>query len=210
MAGFDQANLGSIIPVNAIPGGNVLEVWWFRINSADGSKGFLPTYWPSVIGHYTLQWPANAREIILASNAGSGPLTSLEANGSIYYQNDPTQPGYNPNEEHALMLGGQAYALRDDLNITTPNGYSSDPFVLIDYTDADGRPSMSVFKVRREKPEAGILFDYIVEAGTLLQEPMPLPLLQLPVEGSGASAINYNVEPSADFRRPAGRLERPG
>jgi hypothetical protein len=197
VAGFDQANLGSIIPVNAIPGSNVLEVWWFRINGADGSKGFLPTYWPSVLGHYTLQWPANARQIILASNAGSGPLDDLEANGSIYYQNDPTQPGYNPNEEHALMLGGQAYALRDDLNITLSNGYTSDPFVLVDYTDADGRPSMSAFKVRREAPEAGILFDYIVEAGTLLQEPMPLPLLDLPVEGSGASAINYNVEPSA-------------
>ena len=178
VAGFQQANLGAIIPVNAIPGHNQLEVWWFRVNNADGSKGFLPSYWPSVIGHYTLQWPANAREIIMAGNAGSGPLPSLEAKGTIYYQNDRTLPGYNPNEEHALMLAGHAYALRDDLNITTSNGYSSDPFVLTDYTDADGRPSMDVFKVRREKPEAGILFDYIVEAGTaILQAPMPLPLL---------------------------------
>ena len=198
IAGFANANLGSIIPVNAIPGNNVLEVWWFRINDADGSKGFLPVYWPSVIGRYTVQWPANAREIILASNAGSGPLPNLEAQGSIYYQNDPTLPGYNPNEEHAVMLAGQAYALRDDLNITNSSGYSSDPFVLVDFTDADGRPSMDVFKVRREKPEAGILFDYIVEAGTLLQEPMPLPLLELPVEGEGASAVNYNTEPSAN------------
>jgi len=196
--GFDAANLGSIIPVNAIPGHNTLEVWWFRINNANGAEGFLPTYWPSVVGNYTVQWPTNAPQIILASNAGSGPLDDLVANGEIYFQNDPTQPGYNPNEEHALMLGGQAYALRDDLNITNANGYSSDPFVLIDYTDSDGRPSMSVFKVRREAPEQGILFDYIVEAGTLLQEPMPLPLLPLPVAGSGATAVNYNVEPSAN------------
>ena len=198
VVGFAEANLGSIIPVNAIPGHNNLDIWWFRINNADGSKGFLPTYWPAVLGHYTIQWPSNAREIILASNAGSGPLPSLEAQGSIYYQNDPTQPGYNPNEEHAVMLGGQAYALRDDLNITNSNGYSSDPFVLVDFTDSDGRPSMDIFKVRREKPEAGILFDYIVEAGTLLQEPMPLPLLALPVEGEGANAINYNTEPPAN------------
>lgn len=198
VAGFTKANLGSIIPVNAIPGHNLLEVWWFRANNADGSKGFLPVYWPSVIGHYTLQWPVNARQIILASNAGSHQLPSLEAKGSIYFQNDPTLPGYNPNEEHAVMLAGTAYALRDDLNITTSNGYSSDPYVLTDFTDADGRPSMDIFKVRREAPEAGILFDYIVEAGTLLQEPMPLPLLDLPVEGEGASAINYNVEPSAN------------
>ena len=130
VAGFDQANLGSIIPVNAIPGSNTLEVWWFRINNANGAEGFLPTYWPSVVGNYTLQWPTNARQIILASNAGSGPLDDLEANGDIYVQNDPTQPGYNPNEEHAMMLGGQAYALRDDLNITNANGYSSAPYVL--------------------------------------------------------------------------------
>ena len=193
-AGFDKANAGSIIPVNAIPGKNLLEVWWYRINNADGSKGFLPVYWPSVIGHYTIQWPTNSAEIILAGNAGSGQLPSLQAKGSIYYQNDPTQPGYNPNEEHALMLAGTAFALRDDLNITTSNGYSSDPFVLVDYMDGDLRPSMIVFKVRREKPEAGILFDYIVEAGTLLQEPMPLPLLELPIEGTGSYAINYNTE----------------
>ena len=198
VAGFTNANQGSIIPVNAIPGHNQMEVWWFRINNADGSKGFQPVYWPSVIGHYNLQWPGGAREIILAGNAGSGQLPSLEAKGRIYYQNDPTLPGYNPNEEHALMLAGTAYALRDDLNITNANGYSSDPYVLVDFVDADGRPSMDVFKVRREKPEAGILFDYIVEAGTLLQEPMPLPLLDLPVEGTGASAINYNTEPPAN------------
>lgn len=198
VAGFTNANLGAIIPVNAIPGHNVLEVWWFRINNADGSQGFLPAYWPAVIGHYNIQWPSNARQIVMASNGGSGPLPSLEAKGSIYYQNDPTLAGYNPNEEHALMLAGQAYALRDDLNITSSNGYSSDPFVLVNFMDSDGRPSMDVFKVRREAPEAGILFDYVVEAGTLLQEPMPLPLLPAPVEGEGASAINYNTEPPAN------------
>ncbi len=198
-AGFDQANQGAIIPVNAIPGKNLLEVWWHRISKADGSLGFLPVYWPSVMGRYTIQWPAKPREIILASNAGSGALESLQAVGNIYFQNDPARPGYNPNEEHALMLGGQAYALRDDLNIltSTNNEYSSAPFVLIDYKEADGRPAMVPFKVRREKPEEGILFDYIVEAGIMLQAPMPLPLIEFPVEGSGAGATNYNSEPGA-------------
>ena len=32
-------------------------------------------------------------------------FASLEAKGNIYYQNHPNQVGYNPNEEHALMLG---------------------------------------------------------------------------------------------------------
>ena len=194
-AGFNQANQGAIIPVNAIPGQNLIEVWWFRSDNPDAARGFLPVYWPTVIGQYTLQWPVGAPEIVLASNAGSGPLDSLRAKGAIYYQNDPTQPGYNPNEEHALMLGGQAYALRDDLNITNAGGYTSHPYVLISYLDTDNRPSMTAFKVRREKPEAGILFDYIVEAGTLLQAPMPLPLLPPPVAGSGPSATNYDHEP---------------
>ena len=197
--GFDQANKGAIIPVNAIPGHNTLDVWWFRSDNADQSRGFQPSYWPSVIGHYVLQWPANADEIILASNDGSGPLDSLEAKGTIYRQDDPSLPGYNPNEEHALMLGGQAYALRDDLNHANPGpSYSSAPYVLLDYTGSDGRPAMHVWHVRREKPEAGILFDYVVDAGSILQAPMPLPLMAPPVVGSGQYAKDFDTEPSAN------------
>ena len=66
---------------------------------------------------YTIKYPNNSREIVIASNDGSGPLSSLEAKGSIYVQNDDTKEGFNPNEEHALMIGGQAYAIRDDLNV---------------------------------------------------------------------------------------------
>lgn len=198
-AGFDTANLGAIIPVNARPGSNVLEVWWFRKDDADVQRGFRPVYWPSVIGRYTIQWPSPdpASEIVLAGNQGSGPLDSLQATGSIYRQNNPAQPGYNPNEEHALMLGGQAYALRDDLNVTSGDGYTSEPFVLLDYTGSDGRPSMRLFHVQRERPEAGIVFDYVVEAGKMLQAPMPLPLLEPPIEvDSEGVSRNFNNEPS--------------
>lgn len=218
--GFDVANQGAIIPVNAVPGTNKIEVWWFRPNqvaTTDLARGFGSIYWPAVIGTYTVVWPAegsaNYSEIVLASNAGSGALGSLQAKGRIYAQNDPLLPGYNPNEEHALVLGGQVYALRDDLNLTLTNApatlsgqgatYSSAPYVLLDYTEADGRPALRPFKVLREKPAAGIVFDYIVSAGgTPLQAPMPLPFLSPPVEGSGASQKNYNTEPqvnSADY-----------
>ena len=197
--GFTQAGQGAIIPVNAIPGANTLEVWWFRQDNMNGSLGFLPSYWPAVIGHYTVQWPVSAPEIIMANNAGSGQLDSLQAKGSIYRQPDPTQPGYNPNEEHAVLIGGQAYALQDGLNNTNPGpSYTSDPFVLINYTGADGRPAMAPFHVRREAPEQNVLFDYVVDAGTVLQAPMPLPLLDPPIEGTGATAINYNSEPTAN------------
>lgn len=195
-AGFEAANQGAIIPVNAIPDANQLEVWWFRSNAPNLERGFSRIFWPSVIGRYTLDWPLNPREIVLASNDGSGGLGSLEAKGSIYTQNDSAGIGYNPNEEHALMTGGQAYALRDDLNITEAGqDFSSEPYVLLDYTDEDGRPNMTAFRVLREKPEEGHVFDYVVEAGTILQPPMPLGLLPPPVQGIGADAVNFNTEP---------------
>lgn len=206
---FDAANAGVIIPVNAIPGENELEVWWMRTNGVDTTAGFHAIYWPSVIGRYTIEWPTDPPEIILASNDGSGALTSLPATGSIYVQNIATEVGYNPNEEHAIMSGGQAFALRDDLNITeTQNAssgdYSSEPFVLLEYTEADDRLAMIAFKVLREKPEDGITFSFDVDAGTILQGPMPLPLMAAPIpEDFVATAPSLNNEVGAALVRGA-------
>ncbi len=155
-----------------------------------------------MIGQYTIEWPSNPREIVLASKLGGQNLSSLEAQGTIYTQNESSQHGYNPNEEHALMSGGTPFATRDDLNVTNGVGYSSAPFVLVEYTEADGRPAITPFKVLREKPAEGYVFDYIVPAGQLLQPPPPLTFLPKPIEGSGETAINYNTEPlqvSGDF-----------
>ena len=208
--GFADANAGAIIPVNAIPGANTLEVWWFRQNATNAVRnpgnGFEPIYWPAVIGRYTLAWPdATASAIVMANNAGSGGLESLQAKGTIYTQNDPAQPGYNPNEEHALMIGGQAYALRDDLNVVSGAGFSSQPYVLLDYTESDNRPAIRPFRVVRENPSLGQVFDYVVEAGKQLQAPMPLPVLPLPLAtitnltaaATNIYVTNYNAEITA-------------
>ena len=190
---FEEANKGAIIPVNAIPGKNVLEVMWYRPNQADTEKGFDVSHWPSVLARYTIQWPQNPKEIVLASNAGSGPLPSLQAGGSIYVQNDRAKAGFNPNEEHALMIAGQAYALRDDLNVITGSGYTSHPLVLLQFTDSDGRLSVDTYKVLREKPEAGKTFTYKVGAGTVLQPPLPLGLLPRPVPSGSKVSLNVEV-----------------
>ena len=191
--------------MNAIPGRNLIEVWWFRKNEVENTRGFRNTFWPSVIARYTTVWPADASEIILASNDGSGALPSLEAKGRIYVQNDKSQPGYNPNEEHALMQGGQAWALRDDLNITAGPNYSSDPFVLLEYTESDDKMAIRPFQVRREKPEAGITFEYQKRAAQILQPPMPLPLLGVafapklpgtPRKGLNEELVAWNVSAS--------------
>ena len=206
--GFESANLGAIIPVNSIPGKNSLEVLWYRKNTQNWiaeddrekaellseQKGFDPVYWPSVIGNYTIKWPhhgvagyqdiSKGTAIVMASNDGSGPLSSLEAKGSVYLQNNASLPGYNPNEEHALMQGGQLYALRNDLNLTPQTAisdiskelYSSEPYVLLGYTGSDSRPKMRAFRVLQELGD--IRFNYNIVAGTILQAPMPLPLMQ--------------------------------
>lgn len=197
--GWEAAARGAIIPVNSSPRSGELEVFWFRNNSlpaATVNQGFKPILWPEVIGRYALEWPTSATTIVLASNDGSGGLPSLQAKGSIYFQNDAARPGFNPNEEHAMMQGGQAYALRDDLNDLRDDSFSSPPFVLLQYTDDDGRPSMRPFQVVREDPANGILFDYPITAGTILQPPMPLPLLGPPLAPKlpGEPRISLNVE----------------
>ncbi len=91
---------------------------------------------------------------------------------SIYIQNNPDLPGYNPNEEHALMAPSRrfaqvsprpvaAYALRDrDLNrynaasmieANQPPNYTSHPFVLTEFFDtvADAF-RMRVYRVVKE------------------------------------------------------------
>ena len=208
-AGFDAASKGAIIPVNAIPGRNVLEVWWFRegngragLNTGNQELGFSVTRWPSAVGRYTIQWPVAPREIVLASKLGGIDARIEEAGGAIYAQNNPSARGYNPNEEHAVMSGGVPYATRDDLNLlgSTAATYSSHPFVLVAYEAFDGRPAMATYKVLREKPEVGWVFDYVVPAGQLLQPPPPLTFLQKPTTGTGDNTVSSNYEPAQPER----------
>ncbi len=99
-------------------------------------------------------------------------------NAQLYVQRDRTADGYNPNEEHALLLSGIAYALRCDLNTTTDTAtYTSEPFVLVQYTDADtGKPRMKALQVIPENDM--YRFEKFMEAGQMVQSPAPLALLQ--------------------------------
>jgi hypothetical protein len=197
--GVVAAAQGAIIPVNAKPGENELKIWWLRKRAPD-SAAFQTFYVPAKVGIYTTSYPTNPAKIVLASNAGSGDLSAAELAGSIYYENDSTKVGYNPNEEHALIKAGRVYALRDDLNIATGEGYSSEPFVLLSYSlPADSRPAMRAFKVVREIRGTAndIVFDYPVTAGSVLAAPMPLPLLPAPLDENGES-VNTEVNATAD------------
>ncbi len=90
----------------------------------------------------------------------------------IYYQNNPALPGYNPNEEHALVVGDMVYALRDDFNT------ASDPaHVLVQYSPAEISPrqAMAVFKVVQTNDIYSFRRDIV--AGNMIQAPLPLSLL---------------------------------
>ncbi|MBC8009126.1 MAG: hypothetical protein H7067_03410, partial [Burkholderiales bacterium] len=189
VSGFEAAARSAIFGVNALAGKDRLEVWWYQCSDGPGTK-FSPSYWPAVKGRYRLRWPASAQPIVLASNAGSDDLPSDQAAGRLYVQNDPLAPGFNPNEEHALQLGGRVWALRDDLNLAT----SSLPYLLLDYTGLGGRPAMRVFSIERGD------FTYNAEAGKIVQAPMPLPLLPVPLVAG--RTVNVEVGASADL--PAG------
>ena len=133
--------------------------------------------------------------LVMASNQGCAGLTAEQAAGTVYQQNDATAVGYNPNEEHALKAKDTFWALRNDLNTTIGTDYTSEPFVLIAYTAPDGRPAMRPFRVLRE--DSRYRFSYPWTAGTMLQGPMPLPLLPEPLNTNGSSA-NTEVAGVAD------------
>ena len=204
VSGAVEANKGAIIPVNARPGNDVLTVRWFKKIAAPSAE-FKDQYIPGKTGIYKVSYPANASQIVIAQGIGSGDLLGAEASGSIYVQNDDTKPGYNPNEEHALIRAGRAYALREDLNIystgssTQPasgyssTNYTSEPYVLVAYTDAsDQRPQMRAYQVVRSN--GTYAFRYTATAGTLLSKPYPLPLLPLAMTGAGAALKAKDVE----------------
>jgi len=199
--GISTAQTGAILPVNALPGSaNQITVWWFKKVAAPSSQ-FADFYTPSKVGRYTIAYNAGDPSIVLASNSGTGDLSVAQNSGFIYYQNDSSKPGFNPNEEHALMLGGRGYALRDDLNVITTTGFTSQPRVLIQYTNpTDNRPSMAVWNVVREDHDH--TFDYPITAGTIINSPMPLPLLPLPVDASTGLSHNTEVVPDANVYPP--------
>lgn len=197
------AETGAIIPVNALPGAaNQLTVWWFKKVAAPSSE-FSDFYTPAKIGRYTVAYRTDDPKIVMASNEGSSDLATAVAAGTLYVQNDAAKPGFNPNEEHAMMLTGRAYALRDDLNVTTATGFTSLPRVLIEYTDpADNRPSMAAWEVLRE--DSAHTFVYDVTAPVIMNSPMPLPRLPLPVDPVTGLTRNAETTPDPDAFPPEG------
>lgn len=188
-AGLDKAydrntRRGPIIPVNQKNDlvKSDFVVVWYQTNK-------IGVAWAGQPVRYNLSWPADTtNKIIIASTLGTGPLDpALYPQLKIYNQPDPSLPGFNPNEEHALIVpsssGQAAYALRNDLN---PLLNLSEPYVLVKYKNpGTGAWTLKVYKVLTE--EAPYFFRYRGEAGKEIQPPMPLSVLTLCDASKGIS-----------------------
>jgi hypothetical protein len=107
------------------------------------------TFWPGAAAEFTATWPTNPATIVIASELGAGPLPSATfgSDWQIYFQNDESKPGFNPNDEHTRKANNRlgeltAMPLRSDL------GSKSQPHVLVAYTPpTTPRAAMRVFRV---------------------------------------------------------------
>jgi hypothetical protein len=145
---------GPIYPVNikhpAIDSHNTILIVWYKLQ--DGVS------WPYQPVEYIPQWPVSSDRIVISSmmgtegkNANGEDQTYADADShqqnyydpkryddiQIYNQPNPDLPGYNPNEEHAIVTRSYrnvsmapqpfaAYALRNDLNTSVQNTLSFD------------------------------------------------------------------------------------
>jgi hypothetical protein len=177
---------GTIIPVNRGDPANAnddLVVAFYQhgtllFDPVTGAGVSNTICWPYQPVRFAPEWPTNAPHAIIASQQGTGVIDPLQfVDWQLYVQNDPAQPGFNPNDEHALRrpLGGAeaVFPLRDDLGTSA----TSEPFVLIRFRDpaAGGDWRMKVWQVVAE--EAPFFFTFPAQAGLLLQVPFPLSSL---------------------------------
>ena len=184
--GYDRASrTGPIVPVNLdydseTTDDDLLVVWY--------EKGITGACWPYKPVRYNPQWPVPAGpedKIIIAKMDGTGNQFVGYSSVRIYNQPDPEQPGFNPNEEHALIVGDTVFALRDDLNSIRN---LSQPYVLVKYQEVDDNNEWKfrVFEVIAEEPPyPNKIFKYTGFAGTEIQAPRPLNSFPVCMESSG-------------------------
>ena len=200
-----ETRTGPIIPVNddepARDSETRLTVMWYDEDDAN-----MGVPWPVKAVNYEPQWPADAEVIAITSALGSDVvvddgayhfeqeelISSKYTSPRIYEQSDKNLPGYNPNEEHAVIAQGQrrdspaVFALRNDLNHLNPDDptyRTSDPYTLLKYRDAtDGlRWKFKVYRVelthQYDPANIATLFDFndfTGTAGNQVQPPWPL------------------------------------
>jgi uncharacterized delta-60 repeat protein len=148
-----------VIPVNISDVHGLIEMWWYQASRPTAEGHYAAgLHWPFMVKEYNCQWPAMTEQIVIASRLGAG---AYAAGSKIYPEpavaatfdasNQITAIGWNPNDEHAVLLpsGGslKAFAVRDDnpWQLTTLSGH---PYVLVKYADA-AHPGLWLMRVHQ-------------------------------------------------------------
>ena len=165
---------GQIIPVNVsfdaindVPDSHLLEVWWYEKGDPNRTPGM---YWPHKVRTYNCEWPTSPSEgldeeiVIAAARRGGVGTYGTDAriyDVGTYAAGDNANAteqynviGYQPNDEHAVLLPDpetadgtlRVFAPRND----NPWGIlkESHGYVLVqDHDPDDGLWSMGVHKV---------------------------------------------------------------
>ncbi|MBI5102039.1 MAG: hypothetical protein HZB33_09435 [Nitrospirae bacterium] len=178
-----QLRKGNILPVNVTTmyDQHPLVVVWYEQKAEPG----LNLGWPVKPVRYSCSWPGTPDgTIVIASGLGTGNI-SRYSNARIYNQPDPNKAGYNPNEEHAIILSNVAYALRNDLNSVYE---ASESYVLIKYK-ASPEWNMLVYKV--EATDGQYTLERTMTAGN--------PVLPLPPIGVLPKMSNNRMDSGAEW-----------
>ena len=157
---------------------------------------------------------AEAETLVVTNDTGTGVTNVIPRETTynptrfqqvrIYSESDRAAPGYNPNEEHAVVAPSlryaqvsprppAIYALREnDLNIydersdteaLQPADYTSHPYVLVEYLDTlDNEFKMRVYRVQKEDLNlAATLPEYqFVPDSALTASALPTTLIDEP------------------------------
>ena len=232
---YDRNNLvGPIIPVNLNPtaGANdQLVVVWYenrdQILWPYQAVRYIPA-WPtnagqglnriviaSRYGNESVAADGTDQYVVPAETYGTNTYPAEKtfnparfSNVKIYNQPDHTLPGYNPNEEHALLAPSlrsaaiapqppAAYALRNgDLNTTSRDAsYTSDPYVLVQFFDNIAQENrMAVYNIVTADSNLNLgtnSYSYTFEQQMTAGEPV-VPFYPLPqVIGATPSSSTY-------------------
>ena len=141
---------------------------------------------------------------------GTGVIAS-DKTPNVYYQNDSSAEGFNPNEEHAFVTSGASgyitWALRTDLNTDS----SSRPGVFVEY-QKNGEAELQFFHVVLTNDTWSSLSASCL-AGELIPGPAPFNLFDDPYlpedtwdNGVGAKGPAYRDRKGQVWARAAGTL----
>lgn len=213
---------GQIIPVNlnptAGPDEQLVVVWYEKRDKilwpyqsvryqpawpVDASQGLGRIVIASRFGNESVAEDGTDQVVVPAETIGTNSYPEENAFNparfqqvQIYNQPNRSLPGYNPNEEHALLAPSlrsadisprpmAAYALRDgDLNVTAQDAsYTSDPYVLVQFYDAvDQEYKMTVYDIVRTASNydlGDLSYEYLFEQEMTAGEPV-IPFYPLP------------------------------